>query len=179
MLIAKHTGDALRRQLEGIRRPSFRRDGVAYNISPEVRFWSYVDIMPSGCWEWVGSRLSKRYRYGRMHVGKSLVLAHRFSWTISRGAIPDGLDVLHKCNNAPCVNPDHLYLGTNFENQRDRVLAESPFRCGSSVKTHCPRGHPYSGDNLKITANGNRKCKICIHAYSLGRSEKRRAKCQA
>jgi hypothetical protein len=85
----------------------------------ERRFWSYV-VKGDGCWAWSGSRNEDGYgilsRPGR-HTGK--VGAHRLSWEIHRGPVPDGLSVLHRCDNPQCTNPDHLFLGTQADNMQD------------------------------------------------------------
>jgi hypothetical protein len=83
-----------------------------------ILFWSKVDKSTlSGCWEWVDYR---RNNYGMVFVDGKVLAAHRVSWILSRGSIPDGQGVLHHCDNPPCVNPSHLFLGTNGDNNRDR-----------------------------------------------------------
>lgn len=85
------------------------------------RFWPRVKPTPSGCWEWTGAR--QRTGYGRVSrggAGNGLVGAHRAAWELTRGPIPAGLWVLHKCDNPPCCNPDHLFLGTAKDNNADR-----------------------------------------------------------
>jgi hypothetical protein len=77
-------------------------------------FWSRVD-RSAECWVWTGGTVGGGY--GRFGRGK--VLAHRHAWEITNGPIPDGLDVLHRCDNPPCVRPDHLFLGTHTDNMRD------------------------------------------------------------
>lgn len=84
--------------------------------TPEPRFWNSVK-KSDGCWEWIGH---KRNGYGRIHIGSRLVTCHRFSWEIHNGKIPKGLFVCHSCDNASCVNPSHLWLGTCTDNNRDR-----------------------------------------------------------
>jgi len=92
-----------------------------YGLTPEERFWAKVEKTDS-CWLW---RASTTDGYGRMTINRRLRLAHRVSWEIANGAIPDGLLVLHDCpggDNPLCVNPAHLYLGVNADNSRDAVL---------------------------------------------------------
>jgi hypothetical protein len=84
------------------------------------RFWSKVDRRgPDDCWEWLGSRDKG---YGKIGSGGRRgrpLQASRVSWEIHFGPIPDGLWVLHRCDNPPCVNPEHLFLGTRTDNIRD------------------------------------------------------------
>lgn len=84
------------------------------------RFFAKVCLMATsrGCFEWTAY---KRQGYGRMGISRRLIDAHRLSWLIHRGEIPEGLDVLHECDNPSCVNPEHLFLGTHTDNMRDRV----------------------------------------------------------
>jgi len=84
----------------------------------EERFWNKV-AKSDGCWEWTGTHRSGSYRYGVLK-GRKAELAHRVSWEINVGPIPPGLDVLHHCDNPPCVRPDHLFVGTQGDNNRDR-----------------------------------------------------------
>lgn len=94
------------------------------------RFWANVQ-KESECWRWVGG--TNKTGYGRMHWRGPNTLAHRISWVIHFGAIPEGLEILHKCSgggNPWCVNPFHLVLGTHSENMADMVSAGRSRRCG-------------------------------------------------
>ncbi len=120
------------------------------------RFWSKVEMIPfHSCWEWTGD-MNKAHgkNYGRFNMKK----AHRISYELTYGKIPDGLFVLHKCDNPPCVRPEHLFLGTHLDNMRDKVLKG---RDHNKSKTHCVNGHPYFGDNLIIKKSGERRCREC------------------
>lgn len=94
--------------------------GMLIIIQPKDinRFWRKVNKeCDNGCWEWINCK----GRYGRFWVDGSTFYAHRISWLINRGQIPIGMEVLHKCDNKICINPDHLYLGTQSDNNSDRV----------------------------------------------------------
>jgi hypothetical protein len=89
----------------------------------EENFWSKVD-KSGDCWLWTGSKM-KGYGHigtGYRYEGTKTYLAHRISWNIHFGDIPEGMCVLHKCNNPSCVNPSHLYLGTQKDNANDREI---------------------------------------------------------
>lgn len=79
-------------------------------------FWAKVKVgKPDECWEWQANK----QRYGRLRLNDKNPLAHRVSWLIHFGEIPQGMCVLHKCDNPPCVNPNHLWLGTQDDNMKD------------------------------------------------------------
>lgn len=120
------------------------------------------------CWYWTACVSS--FGYGQISVNGKSVGAHRISWEIHNGSILDGLHVLHKCDNPPCVNPDHLFLGTNKDNVEDRYVKG---RCFSShkFKTHCKHGHEFSPENTvkhkfktKTGFGFGRKCLTCRRA---------------
>lgn len=88
-------------------------------ITVSARLWSRV-TRQDGCWEWQGHR--QRSGYGGLTVGNKHRLAHRVAWEVTYGPIPDGLCVLHRCDNPPCCNPAHLWLGTKAQNNADRAV---------------------------------------------------------
>lgn len=90
------------------------------------RFWSKVSKSDDadGCWVWTGGHTGKKNGpkgYGCFGLYYKVIRAHRFSWELHYGPISDDLWVLHKCDNRPCVRPDHLFLGTNQDNCLDAV----------------------------------------------------------
>lgn len=122
------------------------------------RFWDKVSPEPnSGCWLWVASCNQKGY--GRFWFRERLDSAHRASWVIFRGEIPNTLEVDHKCRVRCCVNPDHLELISHRENY---IRGEGPALLAKRQAsiTHCPRGHTYSIDNTYVYGN-SRRCRVC------------------
>ena len=121
------------------------------------RFWEKVD-KSGDCWKWIAHLLKG---YGRFRLNNKTWSAHRVSWTLHYGEIPEGMCVLHRCDNPGCVNPEHLFLGTRTDNMKDRDQKGRGSN-GNKYKTFCKRGHPLSGDNLYIVPKaGTRQCHKC------------------
>ena len=95
------------------------------------RFWERVD-MTGECWNWTGFKDRRGYGMLRFNGGKQL--AHRLAFLFTFGTIPDGMFVLHKCDNPSCVNPKHLWLGTQQDNIEDAVrkgrISKASRNCG-------------------------------------------------
>jgi hypothetical protein len=144
--------------------------------SPELaglpsRFWINVEPGKSDdeCWGWTGPVSTQGY--GRMSVNGSLLGAHRIAYELEVGEVTTGLTLDHLCRNRLCVNPAHLEPVTRGEN----VLRGEGWTAVNARKTHCPRGHPLSGDNLHVRPNrGTRQCLSCRREASRRRYRKRK-----
>jgi hypothetical protein len=85
----------------------------------KIKKQSYINTK-TGCWEW--QKYLNRCGYGQISYRGNHARAHRISWIVFKGDIPEGLCVLHKCDNPKCINPDHLFLGTRKDNNDDMRL---------------------------------------------------------
>jgi hypothetical protein len=149
---------------------------ATYRISGDVipltaahaeRFWAKVE-KGEGCWLWRGSLT--RDGYGQLRFAGRTHQAHRVAYTLLVGAIPDGLSLDHLCRVHRCVNPAHLEAVTPTENtmRGETITAEY------LARTHCPKGHPFSGSNLVLRKEG-RVCRTCNNE----RQNARRARLKA
>lgn len=101
-------------------RVCFFAGGPKATMSEEERFWSFVEKTET-CWLWSG--YVTKDGYGHFSIDGKPIRAHRYSFELCNGPIPDGIFVCHDCpdeDNRRCVNPDHLWLGDNSDNQSDR-----------------------------------------------------------
>jgi hypothetical protein len=125
------------------------------------RFTEKTRRLDNGCIEWLASKDHNGYGKFAPGGGRSMRGAHRWAYEFHVGPIPAGLVLDHLCRNRACVNPDHLEPVT----QRTNVQRGA----GNVSKTHCPRGHAYAGDNLRIY-RGMRYCRECIALHNAARS---------
>lgn len=135
------------------------KDGLFSSTkSTEERFHEKYILNESGCWLWQGSIAPNGY--GKLSVNNSPESAHRISYEIYKSKIEKGMHIDHLCRVRNCVNPDHLEMVTPGEN-----FARGNHR--NKMKTHCPQGHPYSGNNLRMrklpSGRYSRVCRICAN----------------
>jgi len=125
------------------------------------RFWLKTRWNPTiGCLEWTAGGYGNGY--GKFHIKRVATPAHRIAWVLENGQIPGGLLVCHKCDNPPCLNVDHLFLGTYADNLADM---EAKGRGAWQGRTHCPNGHTFTPENLLPAKKGRKLCKICWGGY--------------
>lgn len=127
------------------------------------RFWKRVSITgKNDCWIWKLKPANKGYCqtwFGDNPCAK----VHRVAWELTNGKIQNGLHVLHRCDNPPCCNPNHLFLGTQNDNNKDMALKGR----GKNKMTNspvCPNGHEYTKENTFVWGKDKeRRCKICYY----------------
>jgi hypothetical protein len=127
----------------------------------DATFWRKVKIgSDDECWPWTQSKTW--FGHGRVWFRDKAWVAHRVAWVRSVGEIPDGLLVLHSCDNPPCCNPAHLFLGTNADNTHDM---QAKGREHWSKRSHCKNGHDFAvHGRVRVRGNGKkyRLCVVCV-----------------
>lgn len=122
----------------------------------EEQFWSKVNTTgKNDCWYLKKSRGNNQY--GNVSWEGKSYRAHRVSWIIANGEIPEGMDICHICDHPGCVNPTHLFTGTQSDNAIDCVKKG---RNPNSNKRFCSHGHEYTPENTRAL-NGRRYCREC------------------
>lgn|SRR3990167_850289 len=91
--------------------------------------------------------------------------AHRLSYRLFKGEVPKGMVVMHSCDTPPCVNPEHLSIGTQAANMADKMRKGRHRGNGYERKTHCPQGHEYVEENI-YWFEGRRYCRSCHYQYT-------------
>jgi hypothetical protein len=135
-------------------------------LTLEERLLAKVKVYPDGCWFWTGAKSAGGY--GHFYDGRNVRPAHRVSYELYKGPIPNGLVLDHLCGHPPCVNPDHLEAVT----ERVNILRASGTGAINAKKTHCPQGHEYTEENTYRLPDGRRRCHTCMLDY-WQRSERR------
>ena len=141
------------------------RSSTQRHCSILCRFWDRVDIRnPFECWEWLGPRVPKGYGHFSISSIRD-VIAHRYAWEVVNGPITNDLYVLHECDNRACCNPEHLWLGTQYDNVRD-MLRKGRKNDVSGIRN--PRAKLNENDVLKIKQQINDGIKGCAIALKFG-----------
>lgn len=137
-----------------------------------VHFQTKYTVAPNGCWLWNGGVASNGYTY--YYVSGIKTGAHRFSYQMNVGPIPDGLTLDHLCRVRHCVNPEHLEAVT----LRVNILRGNGPAAIHARQTHCIHGHEFTVENTRIRHNKWRECRTCISA-STKRGNRRRSEKRA
>jgi HNH endonuclease len=141
--------------------------------TPAERLADGLERKPNGCLEW--TKQTDHKGYGRIKVDGKMLKTHRFAWTLANGPIPEGMSVLHHCDNRLCADTEKcLFLGTKADNNAD-MKAKGRYVSANKAKTECTNGHEYTEANTYVTPRGNRHCKTCHSIQAAAYYAKRKA----
>jgi hypothetical protein len=139
-----------------------------------------VGELSTPCIEWTGARF--RNGYGAKKVKGKMRRVHRLEWELKRGPIPEGICVLHRCDNPSCYNIDHLFLGTVQDNVDDMVAKGRQNYTGRPRGTHCLRGHPLEGPGANVRLTRRRddgyERRVCLECKKTESRLRRRTHCR-
>lgn len=152
---------------------------VEYTLATINRFWAKVE-KTSSCWFWRGR--NNGIGYGRLSFGQKSLYAHRISYELAYGTIPEGMYVLHRCDTPPCVNPAHLFLGTAADNTADMVSKGRDAMTAHPERHVRGEQHPFAKLSHAIVdkakkeyAAGDTTFAILAATYGVGKSTMREA----
>lgn len=157
--LKRHSPEWLEMMREKMKRVNALRNPPVSDAEYIARLREKCVVTEAGCWEYQGFTRKPPRNYGDMSYRCERWRTHRLSWHLHFGPIPDGMHVLHKCDNPPCCNPDHLRLGTHLENMRE---CREKDRYHYAKLTHCKHGHEFTPENTYYIQGGHlRACKAC------------------
>lgn len=132
------------------------------------RFWDKIGIGDTDCWLWIAAK--QQGGYGQFRWKGQTLGAYRVAYEALVAPIPGGLKCDHLCRVRACVNPAHIEIVTRQENTTRGIAGDA-----NRMKSHCPHGHPYSGENLYICPKGGRNCRTCKREDTRKRRAKKKA----
>ncbi len=162
--------------LEGLGEAKLRKcsgkllDATAFSEEDQRRFWSTVQKGPH-CWEW--KKPSKKYGKFLKYIPSTQITAnfqaHRVSFALSRGVIPAGINVCHTCDNPICVNPDHLFLGTQADNMKDKK--EKGREHHLHLYGEACKHNKLTESQVRDILEDTRPCRMIAKSYGMGHSQ--------
>jgi hypothetical protein len=147
------------------KRPGFQKTGVdtwkRASKPLEERLQERMTVTSDGCWEWTGA--VTEHGYGRMSWGNHVERTHRLAAHLWLGFdLNPKVVVRHRCDNPPCLNPEHLETGTQLNNVQDMV-SRGRANGGPAFQSECKSGHPFTDANVKLDKKGQRRCRECAN----------------